>query len=117
MNSLRSFGELLLQHVVNDSKTPLDSVIARFQEWDMEMQQKDDLLHKKEETYHDMHENPRQQAKMLYDQFISQQHEAALRYQNAPTKEKLDAFVRIRPPPELLEKGVSYDFVYTKNRA
>lgn len=118
--SLQKFGDVLLLHIVQEEKAPLTTVVSHFEDWVMEKQKQQEELDKEEEIYKTRHENPRHTRWMMYQQYMKEQEEAFLRYQNtSSSKEKLaalHAYLRILPPQELRKEGVSHDFVYTQNR-
>jgi hypothetical protein len=120
LKSLQKFGDVLMEHTINDAKTPLTTVVSHFDDWNMARQSKEADLQTSTEEYMINHENPRKDAIMTYKQYVSQQTEAYLRYENAATQDKnqaLQDYVKVRPPAQMLQTGVHTDFVYTKVRA
>lgn len=112
------FARSLNDHVVSETKVPLETVVATYQKWQAQKQEKDNIDTFATDTYLNNVELPRAERTRLYDEYCIEKRRLLDTWRHSPSDRKVRAlqdWIGLSVPPELLENGIEGDRIYTKN--
>lgn len=114
--TLLAFGKALLDHVANPQQVSAEQVRMKHESWTQRSQEAAAAKAQQVTVYEELHEAPRKQAEMLYQQYLQEKQEAYEKYQQTKTESDRRRWLRINVPAEIAAKGVHHDFVFTTDR-
>lgn len=120
MYKLREFGLAIMDHVRNDTKTPIENVQSAFESWKRVEEDKASALQEKRDKYMTDHHQPRIEREQEYNTYLQTKTMMYGEYQNpslsaTQKQQKLLQYLKV-PIPESLEEGVYTDLIYTLGR-